>query len=115
MRSDTVCSVSTPANNWQQWINHNYFKEGEILFKLDKEVELTPEIILKIVRQHVSLKRPRLKKLHDYYLTKHEIHRRAMSDPTKPNNKIANAYPGYITDTLVGYFVGKPITYNCAD
>lgn len=38
-----------------------------------------------------------------------------MSDPTKPNNRIANAYPGYITDTLVGYFVGKPITYNCAD
>jgi SPP1 family phage portal protein len=38
-----------------------------------------------------------------------------MKDSTKPNNKIANPYARYITDTLVGYFVGKPITYNSAD
>ena len=35
-----------------------------------------------------------------------------MKDPTKPNNKIANPYASYITDTLVGYFIGEPITYN---
>ena len=38
-----------------------------------------------------------------------------MSDPSKPNNKIANAYASYITDTLVGYFIGEPITYTAND
>ena len=38
-----------------------------------------------------------------------------MSDPSKPNNKIANAYASYITDTLVGYFIGEPITYTSND
>lgn len=38
-----------------------------------------------------------------------------MIDPSKPNNKIANPYASYITDTLVGYFVGQPITYTAAD
>ena len=35
-----------------------------------------------------------------------------MADSTKPNNKIANAYASLITSTLVGYFVGEPITYT---
>lgn len=38
-----------------------------------------------------------------------------MSDSTKPNNKIANSYASYITDTLVGYFMGKPVSYNAND
>ena len=38
-----------------------------------------------------------------------------MKDASKPNNKIANSYASYITDTLVGYFVGKPISYNGND
>ena len=38
-----------------------------------------------------------------------------MSDSSKPNNKIANAYASYITDTLVGYFIGEPITYTAND
>ena len=38
-----------------------------------------------------------------------------MKDVSKPNNKIANAYASYITDTLVGYFIGEPITYTSND
>ena len=38
-----------------------------------------------------------------------------MADSTKPNNKIANAYASLITHTLVGYFVGEPITYTADD
>ena len=38
-----------------------------------------------------------------------------MADSTKPNNKIANAYANLITSTLVGYFVGEPITYTAED
>lgn len=38
-----------------------------------------------------------------------------MIDTSKPNNKIANAYASYITDTLVGYFLGKPVVYSSAN
>jgi hypothetical protein len=38
-----------------------------------------------------------------------------MKDKAKPNNKIANAYASYITDTLVGYFIGEPISYTSND
>ena len=38
-----------------------------------------------------------------------------MSDTTKPNNKTANPYASYITDTLVGYFMGEPVSYNAED
>jgi hypothetical protein len=37
-----------------------------------------------------------------------------MKDASKPNNKIANPYASYITDTLVGYFMGEAITYTSA-
>lgn len=38
-----------------------------------------------------------------------------MEDSSKPNNKVVNPYPAYITDTLSGYFVGEPITYSSLD
>lgn len=38
-----------------------------------------------------------------------------MTDTTKPNNKTANPYASYITDTLVGYFMGEPVSYNAED
>ena len=40
---------------------------------------------------------------------------RLMKDASKPNNKIANAYASYITDTLVGYFIGEPVAYTSND
>ena len=54
-------------------------------------------------------------KLESYYNAKNDILNRTMRDASKPNNKIANSYASYITDTLVGYFVGKPISYNGND
>lgn len=38
-----------------------------------------------------------------------------MKDCAKPNNKIANAYASYITDTLTGYFIGEPVAYTSND
>ena len=58
---------------------------------------------------------PRLQKLENYYNANNEIKNRVMKDVSKPNNKIANAYASYITDTLVGYFIGEPITYTSND
>lgn len=56
-----------------------------------------------------------LKRLKEYYKNKSAITERVMSDYSKPNNKVANPYAQYITDTYTGYFVGEPIVYNGAD
>ena len=85
------------------------------MIKLDKDTILTEDVILKLIRQHKMVEQPRLHKLKRYYLARNDILNRTMSDSSKPNNKIANNYAGYITDTLVGYFVGEPIVYNCDD
>ena len=82
------------------------------MIKLSPETQLTASIIKKIIDNHKQYDMPRLQKLENYYLGKNEILNRLMADPTKPNNKIANPYANYITDTLTGYFMGEPITYS---
>ena len=77
--------------------------------------DLTEKVIGNIIKKHKSSTLPRMLKLEDYYKSKNDILARQMSDPIKPNNRIANPYASYITDTLVGYFIGEPITYNSAD
>ena len=77
--------------------------------------DLTSSTIGKIIKKHKLEELPRLIKLDNYYKTKNEILKRQMTDSSKPNNKIANPYANYITDTLTGYFIGEPITYNCDD
>ncbi len=57
----------------------------------------------------------RLERLRDYYKGNHDILNRRMKDETKPNNRLVNNLPGYITDTVVGYFMGKPVVYTGED
>ena len=85
------------------------------MIRLNPEVELTVENIKKFINNHRSCEFPRLKKLYDYYNTNNDILRRQMADSTKPNNKIANPYANYITNTLTGYFMGEPVTYSSLD
>ena len=85
------------------------------MITLNNLEELTPQVISRIIDIHRANCLPRLMKLEQYYENKNSIMNRVMNDTTKPNNKIANSYPSYITDTLVGYFIGEPITYNCED
>ena len=77
--------------------------------------ELTDKVLKQIIEDHRASELPRLQKLENYYNANNEIKNRIMKDSSKPNNKIANAYASYITDTLVGYFIGEPITYTSND
>ena len=85
------------------------------MITLSRNTELTPSLIKKIVDKHRTGELPRLEKLYRYYETKNDILNRQMADSTKPNNKIANAYANLITSTLIGYFVGEPISYTADD
>lgn len=80
-------------------------------YRLRKDSVLTPELILKYIEANAAEAANR-KKLFNYYLGNHAIKNRTMVDPTKPNNKVVNPYASYITDIMIGYFMGEPVTYN---
>jgi len=73
--------------------------------------EPTEEIIKKLIEIHKE-KIKRYQKLQKYYEGDHEILQRMLSDDAKPNNKLVHDFPGYIIDTLQGYFMGKPVRYS---
>jgi SPP1 family phage portal protein len=53
--------------------------------------------------------------LKNMYDNKNDIKNRMQQDKSKPNNKISHAYASYITDSVVGYFMGKPVSYSFND
>ena len=53
--------------------------------------------------------------LKNMYDNKNDIKNRVQQDVSKPNNKISHAYASYITDSVVGYFMGKPVSYSFND
>lgn len=79
------------------------------MYRTNKE-ELSIEDIQKFVKKHKA-ESIRYIKLQKYYEGKHDILDHTSRDG-QPNNKIVNPYPKYITDMLVGYFVGQPISYT---
>lgn len=70
------------------------------------------DTIRALINYHKEHLLPRYTKLQSYYDYKHEILNRKNDDPNKPNNKLVNDYPGYITNLATGYFIGNPVTYS---
>lgn len=84
---------------------------GDKVIRLDI-TGVTKDIIKKLIQRHQTSK---FYKLQRYYEGDHSILNRTMQDPSKPNNKLVNNFPGYIVDVMQGYFVGKPITYSSTE
>ncbi|PNT94156.1 phage portal protein [Clostridium thermosuccinogenes] len=74
--------------------------------------QITPDLINKLLKMHEPIVSNRYKILDDYYRGKHEILKRTIMDPEKPNHKPVSNFCSYITDTLTGFFIGKPVTYT---
>ena len=82
--------------------------------QISKGQAITPELIMKILELHLT-DEARKTKLSNYYVGKQEILLRQMADTSKPNNKIVHSFGNYITDSIVGYFMGQPVTYSTKD
>ena len=75
---------------------------------------VTSDIIKDLIKDHCP-KRNKMKKLYEWYKAETSgvpILTREFKDTRKVNNKLNNDFFGEIIDTKVGYFAGKPITYN---
>lgn len=79
---------------------------------LNSEAVLSDVIIKKLINNHIT-EIARMNQLERYYLNNHTINNRVFEDKLKPNNRVNHDYASYISDTLTGYFLGEPVTYNC--
>lgn len=71
---------------------------------------LTEADIKKIIDENEG--HTKYQRLEGYYVGDHDILHVVKKDSTAPNNRIVNNMAKYITDTAVGYFIGKPVTYS---
>lgn len=76
---------------------------------------LTDQKLVEVLQDFNTNYKPKLEKLEMYYLGKHDILRRVMSDNSQPNNKIVINYPSLICDSFASYLVGTPITYTASE
>lgn len=72
------------------------------------------DLILKYI-QRDEAEKARRERMYAYYRNHHDIMNRHMTDPSKPNNKLANGYPYYISNAYTGYMFGEPVAYAAQD
>lgn len=71
---------------------------------------LTETAIKKIIDENES--GTKYEHLERYYEGDHDILRYVKKNSTSPNNRLVHDMPKYVTNTAVGYFIGKPVTYS---
>lgn len=81
-------------------------------YRMAKDEPLTAKKIKKYVENFKGNRLPRLTKLYEYYVGKHAIENKTVSNPAKPNNKITVNFCRYISNILTGYFAGEPVAYS---
>lgn len=81
------------------------------MFNLNRDTELSNELLQKILNKFMTTERPKLQRWDDYYRGKHAILNKTYSDASKECNHIITNYCKIITDTYSGYICGKPISY----
>lgn len=84
-------------------------KNRDLAFNMDGTPNMA--MIVNVMEEH-KMELHRLKKLLDYYNGKHEILRRQKSSDRCANNKAVFNHAQNITDTVVGYVHGNPISYS---
>lgn len=82
-----------------------------MIYRLHEGDVLSPSLLLKILNK-AKLEEIRRKKLFDYFVGNHNINSRQTADENKPNNRVTNPYPYYITTLMTGYFMGEPVKYS---
>lgn len=80
-------------------------------YRINSIEDLSPELVLSLVKEFQSKEVPRYNRLFNYYIGESDIKKRQLADG-KPNNRLQTPYAQYISSTILGYFLGKPISYS---
>ncbi len=84
-------------------------KSRDLTFMEDGSINL--KMISNCIAEHLN-EVPRLNKLQDYYMGKHDILNRAKSNSYCANERSVHNFSKYIVDTIIGYVFGQPISYD---
>ena len=82
------------------------------MYLIDKNAELTPLVLGKILNRFQTVELPKLIKSYKYYKGEQAITLKQPTDTGKPANKIITNFCHTITDTYEGYLTGVPIQYS---
>jgi len=85
------------------------------MFFLDKNKELSMEVLNSFIQYYMTVELPRLNKLKNYYDGKQDILKKYYEDTNKPCNRIVVNYCSGIVDNFNGYLTGNPISYTSND
>lgn len=81
------------------------------MFYLNRETELTADLLQKIINKFTVNTLPVLEKYKNYYEGKHAILSKSYADESKACNRIVTNFCKVIADTYSGYICGKPVSY----
>jgi SPP1 family phage portal protein len=81
------------------------------LFCINRDMELTPDLLARMIDKFLLNEQPRLQKWKNYYDGRHAILNKSYADASKECNHIVTNYCKIITDTYSGYIAGKPVSY----
>ena len=84
-------------------------KSRELTFMEDGSINL--KMIANCIAEHLN-EVPRLNKLQDYYMGKHDILNRAKSNSYCANERAVFNHAKNIVDSVIGYVFGQPISYT---
>ena len=79
--------------------------------RIDKNTSITGDVIKWVISKHKAEK-DRISELMNYYNNNNTAINNRSYDDNKPSNKLSHPFASYITNMAVGYFLGKPISYN---
>lgn len=82
------------------------------MFLINKNEELTPIILGKVLCKFQTEVLPKLKVYWDYYCGKQKIVFKTATDEGKPCNKVVVNFCKHVVDNYNGYLSGIPITYS---
>ena len=75
---------------------------------------ITPQLLFRLINKHEE-QFDRFKKLHNYYIGRHDILNRIRESDYTANNKMVCNHAKYIVDMTRSYLVGNPVTYNSSE
>lgn len=87
-------------------------KQKKVQAMLRGGKDITPKLIQELISDHAEEAKALKAKYSRYKAENLPIFDRTFSDENKCNNKINNDFRGLIVDQVVGYLLGKPITYQ---
>jgi SPP1 family phage portal protein len=85
------------------------------MFYLNRDTELTADLLQKIINKFKLNDLPKLEKWQNYYEGKHAILNKSYADENKECNRIVTNFCKVIADTYSGYICGKAVSYVSND